>query len=318
MSNTLRSCASDLIYKIEQTSIYEWRAILRVDERDRFFFDHGLDHVPGMVLVEACLQTVENASVQRRFPASDNLYFSSVRFDFARFCEHGLPTQIFVTSAPTDPSRWQVRAVQAGEVLASGEIVTSIIPPEVDTVTARESQHERTARALVHKLQEENVLLGVLTRADDAWFEAAVLQPSLRDVWSGRCRDQRSAGELIEAGRQFGTLVMHSVKGWPLDRQFVLQDFSIALTRPVFREEAVELRVRPGPIRPENLDSAGMLPWPGAAKGGRETMSQVLRASGVLVGRIAFSALLLPPAVYGRLRRGSKSAQVLSASQRSL
>lgn len=318
MSNTAKECVSDLIHTLEQISTHEWRAILCVDERDRFFFDHALDHVPGMLLVEACLQTVENASMQRRNTAPRELYFSSLRFEFGRFCEHGLPTQICITASPDDPSHWRVRALQAGEVLASAEIVTTAIPPEVATMSARGPEPERTDLALVHKLQRENVLLGTLTEAEDTWLEAAVLQPRLRELWSGGCKGQRSAGELIESGRQFGTLVMHAVKGMPLDRQFVLQDFSLTLTRPLFRHEPVEFRVRPGSIgRYAHHDSDGARAMPQSARGSRETLSEVVRASGVLVGRVEFSALLLPPGVYARLRRGSKAPQALSASQRS-
>lgn len=293
--------ASDLMESLAPTGPFAWQASLRVDETDKFFFDHELDHVPGMLLVEACLQAVEGAAALSVDGfASQSLFFSEVRFEFQRFCEHGLPTQICVTSTQGQPTRWRAQVVQAGAVLADGRMVISPSPRDLTGVQLGSAVPVRAGKALVHKRHQENVLIGPMTRGEDAMLHVSVAEPLLRERWAGRGGDQRSAGELIEAGRQFGTLVMHTVRGLPFDSQFVLQSFTMTLKRPVFRGESVELLGQPGPLRRHHTDGI-----------------EVLRASGEPVGRLTFSATLLPQAVYLRLRRAGRSSQELPASQRS-
>ena len=58
------------------------RGYARVDLHDPVFFDHALDHVPGMLLIAAGLEMAEYASML----APDGV---RLRLSFNRFCELG-------------------------------------------------------------------------------------------------------------------------------------------------------------------------------------------------------------------------------------
>ena len=63
------------------------RGFARVDLSDPVFFDHPLDHVPGMLLTAAILELAEHDSMLE----SDNVTF---RLTFTRFCELDAPVQV--------------------------------------------------------------------------------------------------------------------------------------------------------------------------------------------------------------------------------
>ena len=63
------------------------RGFTRVDLRDPVFFDHPLDHVPGMLLVVAGLELAEHAAMLQ----PDNVSF---RLTFTKFCELDAPVEV--------------------------------------------------------------------------------------------------------------------------------------------------------------------------------------------------------------------------------
>jgi 2-oxo-3-(phosphooxy)propyl 3-oxoalkanoate synthase len=62
-----------------------------VDTTHPSFFDHPLDHVPGMLLLEACRQTAVAASADARGIAAAELVVRRCRARFTRFAELGVP-----------------------------------------------------------------------------------------------------------------------------------------------------------------------------------------------------------------------------------
>jgi hypothetical protein len=97
--------------------------LLRVDKGNPEMFDHPVDHVPGMVLLEAFRQ----AALATTGPtAACRTSLTGLRAEFARFCEFGAPTRITARPQPGHPvaDRMLVRvaAEQAGAEVASGAI----------------------------------------------------------------------------------------------------------------------------------------------------------------------------------------------------
>lgn len=94
--------------------------LLRVDQGNPELFDHPVDHVPGMVLLEAFRQ----AALAATGPLATSL--TGLRAEFARFCELGTPARITARPQPGHPvaDRMLVRvaAEQAGAEVASGAI----------------------------------------------------------------------------------------------------------------------------------------------------------------------------------------------------
>ncbi|TFV52789.1 ScbA/BarX family gamma-butyrolactone biosynthesis protein [Blastococcus sp. TF02A-35] len=87
-------------------------ALLDVDTRHPTFFDHGGDHLPGMLLIDAALSAARPAHV-----ASDRPWGFDLRFE--RFAELGVPTT--VTTRPT-PAGVAVALTQPAGVVAAGTV----------------------------------------------------------------------------------------------------------------------------------------------------------------------------------------------------
>ncbi|MGX1133514.1 hypothetical protein RKD49_005704 [Streptomyces glaucescens] len=105
--------------------------LLRVDPSHRVYFDHPVDHVPGMLLLEAAHQAVGGA-------------VRSLDCTFRRYVEFDAPCT--VVTAPLDPgpdgeparTRTRVTAVQEGEARFTADVVTCSAPvPEESGRAAR-------------------------------------------------------------------------------------------------------------------------------------------------------------------------------------
>ena len=87
------------------------RGFARVDLGDPVFFDHPLDHVPGMLLAAAVLELAEHASMLE----PDNVTF---RLTFTKFCELDAPAEVTATREAGGTSRIEV--TQSGRSIANG------------------------------------------------------------------------------------------------------------------------------------------------------------------------------------------------------
>src|SRR5262245_29324250 len=81
------------------------RGLARVDLSDPVFFDHPLDHVPGMLLTAAILELAEHGSMLE----SENVTF---RLTFTKFCELNAPVQ--VTAAREAGGTSRIHVTQSG------------------------------------------------------------------------------------------------------------------------------------------------------------------------------------------------------------
>lgn len=115
------------------------RAELLVDQTHPFFYDHPLDHVPGILLIEGALQLARAWSAAA---VPEPARLESVRVDFRRYCLHGAP--ITAELDATDPRRPQVRLVQDGTTRA--EIGLSLACPRADARRAPPSDEAGDAR----------------------------------------------------------------------------------------------------------------------------------------------------------------------------
>jgi hypothetical protein len=88
---------------------------LRVDPTHPIFFDHPLDHVPGMLLVEAARQAVRVATSR---PDADFALFEA---EFMRLVEFSYPVDVAVTQLDSNIGRGvvKVRLLHEGETLVS-------------------------------------------------------------------------------------------------------------------------------------------------------------------------------------------------------
>ncbi|WP_167837569.1 AfsA-related hotdog domain-containing protein [Nocardia altamirensis] len=100
--------------------------LLTFDPAHPFFFDHPMDHVPGMLMLEAARQACLATLVEHRGAAAHRCLIVGCDVDFGNFCEPDLRTRCHAavdetTSAGAGSARHRVRVgfEQAGESLGA-------------------------------------------------------------------------------------------------------------------------------------------------------------------------------------------------------
>jgi 2-oxo-3-(phosphooxy)propyl 3-oxoalkanoate synthase len=179
------------------------RGFARVDLGDPVFFDHPLDHVPGMLLAAAVLELAERCSMLD----PDNITF---RLTFTRFCELGAVVE--VTAAREAGGTNRINVIQSGRSIAAGLLARSDTQPLTESAPVPALGDGPISGELVHRSDLRNIAVGPLTVDGGR-------------VWT-RVREQRAFGGLppragavasiLEAARQFGIAILHRWGEHPL------------------------------------------------------------------------------------------------------
>ncbi|MCT4352096.1 hypothetical protein M5362_02970 [Streptomyces sp. Je 1-79] len=101
------------------------RAVLDVPVRHAAMYDHPLDHVPAMALMEAARQAAVLASDESE-ESGDRRYARAFAATFRRFVELDSPVMVSVT--PSAGERVTVDFLQDGESVCTAEIEVAVLP----------------------------------------------------------------------------------------------------------------------------------------------------------------------------------------------
>ncbi|MEU7580361.1 AfsA-related hotdog domain-containing protein [Streptomyces sp. NPDC041068] len=206
----------------EKAILREWSrgstgatARLVVDKEDPFFFDHALDHVPGILVIAGLLDLIRTQSAE---PRPDGRI--KVSLDFAKFCEpdDDITVSVSPSAAGTEEEpAWELAATVGTSTAVSGTAVLHHKSAERFVPAAPEQRGEGLAAAeLAHRERPENALLGAAWWADDRLFARAQRPPV------GHPLRTRPLVELIESARQFVTLIGHAGYERPIGDKFIL------------------------------------------------------------------------------------------------
>ncbi|MEV0192887.1 AfsA-related hotdog domain-containing protein [Kitasatospora purpeofusca] len=187
-----------------------------VDEKDVCFFDHPLDHVPGMVLVAGVLDALGDRAPEWVDKVGGRLRLS---MSFDRMCE--LDSPVWLSGGPIaadDGPAWELVALQDGEAVSRASIRFGGTPAPLRA--GREGAVPTGPAvpadpALVHRHRPENVLLGGAVRVE----RAAVLVPPPGHRLAGA--GVHTLGALVESARQMATMLGHTAHGRDLDAQML-------------------------------------------------------------------------------------------------
>lgn len=183
------------------------RGLIRVDLQDPVFFDHPLDHVPGMLLVVAGLELAEHAAMLR--PANVSFLLT-----FTEFCELDAPVEVSATrKSGGNPFEFS----QKGRSVARGLLGRrgTALPAEFAPVPA--FGNGSITSELVHRADPRNVAVGPLTvDAGRVWVrvreQAAI---------GGIPPRASAAASIIEAARQFVIAILHVWGQHPMGTKMV-------------------------------------------------------------------------------------------------
>lgn len=258
---------------------------LIVDESDPFYFDHPLDHVPGMLLFSGLLELAVRGDERRARGRRPGRVVAGL--DFTRFCELGRGTMLACRPVPGDNRAWTVAARQAGEEVCAGSIAFADDAPAARHGSRRAKAVAASRRAparLVHRHRPENVLVGEPVRRGRCVVEAAVLDPPA----DGSPRPPfRSPVEIVEAGRQFATMLEHEEHGRPMDAALLWVALRLDIPCRVDRDVPLLLR------------------WPIASVPGRRSRCAATLAdasTGADLGSLTYEAYAVGPEQYTRTR----------------
>lgn len=211
---------------LEAMQVGAGRATARVvvDETDPYFFDHPLDHVPGILLVAAIEELVWRVAEA----SGGEAWISSLALSFRRFCEKDRPIEIELT---VGRDAAEGRVTQAGTEVGRFDVAWRAAPPVVGVTPSRDGE-PRVAAATVHKRRPENVLVGPLTRLGESYVCKMHAPPAGHFLARSSPRFA-SALRLLEGGRQVVMCGAHDVMGLPVGAPMNLLKITLDLSAPV-------------------------------------------------------------------------------------
>ncbi|MER5866261.1 AfsA-related hotdog domain-containing protein [Kitasatospora sp. NPDC002040] len=263
-----------------------WTADLTVDQSDPFFFDHPLDHVPGMLLICAMTDLVvagTDISGAGRIKAGVTLHSMAE-----------LGPELELSASKLEGERCAVRISQESTPIADGwaEFSPADLPVRPNGLDGGGIPPAQAS--LVHRVRPENVMIGDPSVVGGR-VTAAVVFPAEGHALSGRRPGIHRTEAVVEAGRQLSTWLTHRTGGWSLDTQILLRGVAADLPVGVPSSLPLTLRWQTVPI------SASRTEYRFDLIAGRDG------GEGPVVGSLVFTGKILRPEVYARFR-ASRSA----------
>ncbi len=183
------------------------RGFTRVDHDDPVFFDHALDHVPGMLLAVASLELAEHASMLE----PDNVTF---RLTFNKFCELDVPAEVTAMREAGGTSFIEIN--QSGRGIARGSLAQGGPQPAMEYSAVPALADGPISGELVHRVDRRNIAVGPLTIEDGrVWTR-------VREGAIGGLPPRAAAvASIVEAARQFAIAILHQWGGHPFGTRMI-------------------------------------------------------------------------------------------------
>jgi hypothetical protein len=219
-----------------------WSAKLTVDETDPYFFDHPLDHVPGMLLLTGNLDLINVAESSLSQDLGQRV---SMSVSFRAFAELQRDILVWASEMPSfDPGvQWTFGSKQEDRTLVEGWVSIRdhiLILPSTPKRSNISVLHPASAD-LVHRHRPENILIGT-PRVDGHALKSPIMPLSPTHLLARRNKNFRGIEELIEAARQFVIFHAHAVDGYPADTQMILSRISAEVPRYLPRDWPVAFK----------------------------------------------------------------------------
>jgi 2-oxo-3-(phosphooxy)propyl 3-oxoalkanoate synthase len=183
------------------------RGFTRVDHHDPVFFDHALDHVPGMLLAVASLELAEHASMLE----PDNVTF---RLTFNKFCELDVPAEVTATEEAGGTGLIEIN--QSGRGIARGSLAQGDPQPAMEYSAVPALGDGRISGELVHRVDRRNIAVGPLTIEDGrvwTWVREGAI--------GGLPPRAAAVASIVEAARQFAIAILHQWGGHPFGTRMI-------------------------------------------------------------------------------------------------
>lgn len=218
-------------------------ATLVVDEMHPYFFDHKLDHVPGILLFEGVYQLSEVALAQIPGPVKDNRFgIAEINIRFSKFAEKYEPISIELVRRSQGVNGFQVKLRQKGQVIATSDVRLDNLQDMQDRETIRQINRDLVKdKALLHKRNSSNILVSDLRADADNRYVCDAFQPTGEHLFLDGDKSFLSPLYLLEAARQGMMLAAHTVLSIPKGQPMTLVSMGVCMKARIRRNTPVKL-----------------------------------------------------------------------------
>ncbi|WP_260963067.1 beta-ketoacyl synthase N-terminal-like domain-containing protein [Pseudomonas citri] len=216
-------------------------AQLVVNEAHPYFFDHPLDHVPGILLLEGVLQLIELAMPTLGGRVA---YAKTLNIKFQQYVQKEGVIELHVEQGQ-DPQVFNAKVMQGGKLMC-----TCVIGMAYSSAFEIAPAGEFTAtpcrdKALLHKARAQNVIVSDMSSVAQGLSVDTVQVPPDHIFQEGD-PVHYSMVYFLEVARQCYMQIAHSHLRIPLNTPMNLLSLSFTLDRPIPRNSPLSLAPQAG------------------------------------------------------------------------
>ncbi|WLG87439.1 beta-ketoacyl synthase N-terminal-like domain-containing protein [Pseudomonas cucumis] len=234
-------CPENIVIANVQRSPQALQAQLVVNEAHPYFFDHPLDHIPGILLLEGVLQLIELAMP----PLSGRVaYVKTLTIKFQQYVQKQGVIDLHLEQGK-DPQVFNAKVMQAGKLMCTC-ILGMAYSSAFETSPAGEFTATRCRdKALLHKAREENVIVSDMSGIAQGLSVDTLKLPQEHFFQEGD-PEHYSMVYFLEVARQCYMQIAHSYLRIPLNTPMNLLALSFTLDRPIPRNSPLSLAPQAG------------------------------------------------------------------------
>ncbi|MBI6619098.1 polyketide synthase [Pseudomonas corrugata] len=238
-TNWQRRAQNTVITHIQRDA-HSLRAELVVDETHPYFFDHPLDHIPGILLLEGVMQLAELAMPSLNGRVA---YVKTLSIRFQQYVQKEGTIELHLEQE--QDALFQAKVVQGGKLMCTCTLglayssAFEISPP--GEFTARRCGD----KALLHKARAENVIVSDMSGVAQGLSVDTIKLPDGHFFHEGDPAHY-SMVYFLEVARQCYMQIAHSHLRIPLDTPMNLLTLSFTLDRPIPRNSPLSLAPQAG------------------------------------------------------------------------
>lgn len=235
------------------SSFSQYNARLLVNEEHIFFFDHPLDHVPGILLMEGIFQLADVVFTSKRYFASGaGYYIQSLKIKFVKFCEKDQPVMVKLkTEPPGTGGGFDLFAEVEQKGLTVCKAALKAAPvnyPAESASVLKAVDYEIAEPELTHKRNILNVMVTPIELLDGEKYSCRVIPPANDHICMEGNEHFYSPLFLLEATRQFAIQLTHLVYKVLFGTPINLISFAMNLDRPAWRNSNIRMEYEKTPL----------------------------------------------------------------------
>ncbi|NWB83568.1 polyketide synthase family protein [Pseudomonas gingeri] len=224
-----------------QRSPQSLHAQLVVNEAHPYFFDHPLDHIPGILLLEGVLQLIELTMP----PLGGRVaYVKTLNIKFQQYVQKEGVIDLHLEQGK-DPHVFNAKVMQAGKLMCTC-VLGMAYSSAFETAPAGEFTATRCRdKALLHKAREENVIVSDISGIAQG-LSVDTLKLADEHFFQEGDPEHYSMVYFLEVARQCYMQIAHSYLRIPLNTPMNLLALSFTLDRPIPRNSPLSLAPQAG------------------------------------------------------------------------